>query len=293
MMKDSIGNRIYQYVVTVLLILLAAACILPFVNLLAISLSASGPVMSGQVLFWPKEFTTEVYRMIIKNGTLLAAMRRTIILTVVYVLSAMVMTILCAYPLSEPTLKGKNIFWPFILFTMYFSGGMIPGYLLVNALGLIDTYAALILPGILSTYNMIVMRSFFTSIPASLKESAFIDGANDLDILLKIVLPLSKPVLATIALFYAVARWNGIQDALLYINSPDMAVLQMKLKSMIESAEAVSDIMEGASAQNAQNVVSQTVRSGSLIFSIIPVLIVYPFLQKYFVKGVMIGAVKG
>ena len=247
--------------------------------------------MSGDVFFLPKGFTMEVYKSIIRNGSLVMAMWRTIILTIVYVFVCVTMTLLCAYPLSIPELKGKNFFWPFIMFTMYFSGGMIPNYILVNQLGLIDSYAALILPGMISTYNMIVMRSFLSSIPNALRESAFIDGANDLTIFLKIILPLSKPAIATIALFYAVGRWNGITDALLYINSSSMAVLQIKLKAMVNATEQVNELLEGN--KSSSTMITATMRAGSILFSLIPVLIIYPFLQKYFVKGVMIGAVKG
>lgn len=289
--KESWDNRLFGIGVMTILIVLAALCLLPFLYLLAVSLSESGPVMRGEVTFWPKEFTVEVYKTIIQNGDLVRAMARTILLTVVYVAVSMVMTILCAYPLSEPNLRGRKILWPFIIFTMYFSGGMIPTYLLISDLGLIDSMASLILPGMISTYNMIVLRSFFTSIPLSLRESAYIDGAGDFKIMTKIILPLSKPSLATIALFYGVARWNNLQDALLYINDVDKAVLQLKLKQLIDNTETISEMLEGATAAN--TMVTETVRAGSLLFSLIPVLLVYPFLQKYFVKGVMIGAVKG
>lgn len=288
--RESLNNRIFSDVVMVLLLFLGAMCLLPFLYLLAVSLSKAGPVMRGEVFLIPKGFTTEVYQTIAQNGSLVKAMWRSIVLTVGYVVAAMVMTVLCAYPMSEPGLKGKKILWPFFIFTMYFSGGMIPSYLLVNNLGLIDSMLALILPGMISTYNMIVMRSFFSSIPESLKESAYIDGAGDMTILTKIVLPLSKPALATIALFYAVSRWNGMQDALLYINDPQKTILQIKLRQMIVNSEAISEMLEGVAGELP---VAQTLRAGSLIFSLIPVLLIYPFLQKYFVKGVMIGAVKG
>lgn len=178
------------------------------------------------------------------------------------------------------------------MFTMYFSGGMIPSYLVVHKLGLIDSYLALILPCALSTYNMIVMRTAFAGIPESLRDAALIDGAGDLTILTRVVLPLSKPTLATISLFYAVGRWNGLQDGLLYINDPNKAILQLSLKQIVQSSQTFSDlVLEGATS--ASMIPAQTVRAGALIFSMIPILIIYPFLQKYFVKGTMIGSVKG
>ena len=289
--KKSWDNRIFMLVTVIIVLLLAATCIVPFVYLLALSLSGEGAVMRGEVFLWPKEFTTQVYESIFNDGTLLAAMRRTILLTVAYVVVCMVMTVLCAYPLSIGDLKGKKIIMAIVMFSMYFSGGLIPGYLLVSGLGLIDSYWALILPGALSTYNMIVLRTAFAGIPTSLKEAALIDGAGDLIILTKIVLPLSKATLATVALFYMVARWNAVQDSMLYINDPAKYVVQARLKEMLLSMEAVEQIMQEGDL--GFRTPPETIRSGSLVFSIIPVMIVYPFLQKYFVKGTMIGSVKG
>lgn len=285
-------DRIFSILVTMIVFLLTAACLIPFIYLLAVSLSDSTPVLRGEVFLIPKDFTLETYRRLVENGSLIKAMERTILLTIVSVGVSMVMTVLCAYPLSVPGLKGKKILLVFIMFTMYFSGGMIPSYLVVNKLGLIDSYWSLILPCALSTYNMIVMRTAFAGLPESLRDAALIDGAGDLTILTRVVLPLSKPTLATIALFYAVGRWNGLQDGLLYINDPQKAILQLCLKQIVQSAQSFSNLMlEGASS--AEMLPTQTIRAGSLIFSMIPILIIYPFLQKYFVKGTMIGSVKG
>jgi len=290
--KQSLDNQIFFCITIAIILFITAICIIPFIYLIAVSLSGSGPVLRGEVFLWPKEFSLDVYKNIFKNGTMVSAMGRTIVVTFVTVIVSMVMTILCAYPLSVPGLLGKKIIIPFIMFTMYFSGGLIPGYLLINGLGLVDSYWSLIIPGAVSTYNMLVLRSFFYSIPSTLKEAAVIDGAGDVKILLKVVLPLSKPSLATIALWVAVGRWNGLQDALLYINDPSKAVLQVRLKQMIMSSDAINELLvEGSSAGNV--VPLQTARAGALMFSMIPILIVYPFLQKYFVKGTMLGSVKG
>lgn len=290
--RQSWDNRLFSLAVMTVVLILTAMCIIPFIYLLAVSLSGIGPVQRGEVFLLPRQFTLSVYETIVKNGTLLKSMQRTIFLTAAYVLIAMTMTILCAYPLSEPGLRGKKYIFPFIMFTMYFSGGMIPGYLLINGLGLIDSYWALILPGAISTYNMIVMRSFFAAVPTALREAALIDGAGDVTILLRVILPLSKPVIATLTLFYAVSRWNGMQDALLYINDPAKTVLQIRLKQMIQNTNAVNELMaEGAAVDSVMAL--QTVRAGALMFSLIPVMLVYPFLQKYFVKGTTIGSVKG
>lgn len=290
--KMAWDDRIFSIVVTAIVFILTAACLIPFVYLLAVSLSGSTPVLRGEVFLLPRDFTLETYQSLIDNGSLIKAMERTILLTIVYVGVSMVMTVLCAYPLSVPGLKGKKPLLVFVMFTMYFSGGMIPSYLVVNKLGLIDSYWSLILPCALSTYNMIVMRTAFAGIPESLRDAALIDGAGDLTILTRIVLPLSKPTLATIALFYAVGRWNGLQDGLLYINDPGKAILQLSLKQIVQNSQSFSNLMlEGAAS--ADMLPSQTIRAGSLIFSMIPILIIYPFLQKYFVKGTMIGSVKG
>lgn len=290
--KMAWDDRIFSILVTAIVFILTAACLIPFIYLLAVSLSGSTPVLRGEVFLLPRDFTLETYQSLIENGSLIRSMERTILLTIVYVGVSMVMTVLCAYPLSVPGLKGKKPLLVFIMFTMYFSGGMIPSYLVVNKLGLIDSYWSLILPCALSTYNMIVMRTAFAGIPESLRDAALIDGAGDLTILTRIVLPLSKPTLATIALFYAVGRWNGLQDGLLYINDPGKAILQLSLKQIVQSAQSFSNLMlEGAAS--ADMLPSQTIRAGSLIFSMIPILIIYPFLQKYFVKGTMIGSVKG
>ena len=289
--KQSWDNKLFSVIVYAMVVLLTIVCLIPFINILALSLSGAEAVNRGDVFLIPKDFSFSVYGSILGNKSYLRSMVISILLTLVYVVVTVVMTICCAYPLSEPTLKGKKIIIPFIMFTMYFSGGMIPGYVLIHKLGLIDSYWALIIPGAISTYNMIVMRAFFGGIPMSLRESARIDGAGDFKILLKIVLPLSKPVLATISLYYAVGRWNGMSDALLYINDPRKKVLQIYLKQMIDSVAGFTEILAGVEAEVPP--VLETVRSGALMVSLIPVLIIYPVLQKYFVKGAMIGSLKG
>ena len=290
-MKQSLNDKMFSIIVYLVVGILTVLCIAPFLHLLAVSLSGTDAVLRGEVFLVPKKFSLEVYYTIVENGTLVKAMFRSIMLTIVYVLVAMTVTIMCAYPLSEPGLKGKKFLVPFIMFTMYFSGGLIPSYLLVNGLGLVDSYWSLILPCAISTYNMIVLRSFFSNVPVALREAAFMDGAGDFTILMKVILPLSKPALATITLFYAVSRWNAMQDALMYISNPSKAVLQVRLKQMIQNSSAINELLEGAAASVATPV--QTARAGAMMFSLIPIIIIYPFLQKYFVKGTMIGSVKG
>lgn len=285
------GEVAFLILTKILMLIFAVMCLYPFLYVLAVSLSSPGPVMRGEVYLIPKGFSLEVYQKIFSEGTLVSATIRSIIITIVYVIMAMTMTILCAYPLSVPELKGKKILNRVIIFTMYFSGGTIPSYLVVRSLGLIDNYLALVLPCCLSVYNMIVLRSFFTSIPVSLREAAIIDGAGDGTILMKVVLPMSKPAIATVSLYYCVSRWNAFMDSLLYFNDPTKAVLQLRLKQLVMNADSINSMMEGATAGN--TMIAQTVRSGALMFSMVPIMLVYPFLQKYFVKGTMIGSVKG
>jgi putative aldouronate transport system permease protein len=196
-------------------------------------------------------------------------------------------TILAAYPLTKKRLKGRNVLLLMMLFTMYFSGGLIPDYLNVKNLGLLDTPLALILPGMMSVYYMIILKSFFQNLPDSLEEAAHLDGCNELQILLKIVLPLSKPALATVSLLYAVFRWNYFQDALFYITDQNLYTIQLKLYNVIN----ISQQMSGENVN--VNLPSEALKAASIMFGTVPILLVYPWLQKYFVSGIMIGAVKG
>ena len=290
--RESFGDNVLKVVVYTLVTLLSLTCVLPILNVLASSFSSVDALNAGKVTFWPIGWNIDAYKTIIDNGSLLRSMVYSLEVTVIYVVLTLVMTVLCAYPLSQPGLVGKGVIWPIILFTMYFSGGMIPHYLLIRDLNMLNTMWCLIIPGAISTYNMILMRSFFSSIPDALREAALVDGANDATTLVKIILPLSKSMLATIALFYAVSRWNAVQDGMIYITDPTKYILQVRLKNIILSSTALNELMaEGASNQTVLQ--TQQIRSASLIVSMIPVLVVDPFLQKYFVKGVMIGSVQG
>ena len=286
-MKD----KVFKIVTISVVVIIAACCLFPFLHILAISFSNKTAVIRGDVLLWPVNFDLSAYKAVFTNKELMDSMWFSLLLTVVYTVFALAMTILCAYPLSRPGLKFKSPILLYILFTMYFSGGMIPSYLNIKSLGLLDTFWVLVFPTVLSTYNMILMKSFFQSMPRELEESAYVDGANDLVVLIKIVLPLSKAMLATIALFYAVSRWNGFMDAILYINDESMYTIQLRLRQLIQSSQ-VSSMMEEIPEMK-DDLVAETIKAGCMVFSMIPVMIIYPWLQKYFVKGVMIGSVKG
>ena len=283
-----------QIILVAVILLLSLTCILPFINIVALSLSSKSAITRGQVTLWPVEFTLDTYKYLLNNDEMVASLGYTVEITVIYTLFAMILTILMAYPLTKKRLKGGKFFNFLALFTMYFSGGIIPIYQNINELGLMNTMWALILPGMLSTYNMIIMKSFFQSLPVELEEAATIDGANDFQILIRVYLPLSLASIATLTLFYAVGKWNSFQDALYYIQDRSLQPLQLKLYNAIQGATKAVDTAnaEGGSYQ-AANAVSESVKYATIIFATVPILVVYPFVQRYFVSGVTIGAVKG
>ena len=274
-----------------LVILLAVLiCVIPVWHIVALSISGRTAVLSGQVWLVPKAIDWNAYISVFNDTSMQRALVFSVILTAVYTALAMLFSVLLAYPLSKRYLPGVHPMLVFILIPMYFTGGVIPQYLWVKRLGLLDNPWALVWPILVSTYNTIILRNFFQSIPDSLEESARLDGCNDFGILFRIVMPLSTAALATISLFYAVSRWNSYTDVLYYINSSKWYTLQWKLYQVVfNSTDTEVNMLEGG--RNA--VLAETVKSAAIVFSTVPILIVYPFLQKYFVQGVMIGAVKG
>jgi putative aldouronate transport system permease protein len=237
--------------------------------------------------------TMEQYRYVFMDPSFTWSMWWTAILTVICTLVSLTMTVLCAYPLTYDWLKGKLFINTVIIFTMYFSAGTIPNYILMKDLGLLNNPLVLIIPNCLSVFNMIILRSFFFGIPDSLRESAEIDGANPFTVLIKIYLPLSAPVLATLALFYAVGRWNGFTDALLYINAaPQWVPIQLKLWQLIQNMTSI-DVTTVEMVAGSIPRASDAIKAAAIMFATVPILIVYPWLQRYFIAGVTIGAVKG
>jgi putative aldouronate transport system permease protein len=279
-------------------------CILPILNLLAQSLSSSQSVINRRVTFWPVVFdqvknvyrtgvTLESYRYVFLDPSFVHSLWWTGALTVICTFWSLTITILCAYPLTYDWLKGKGLINTLIIFTMYFSAGTIPNYILMKNLGLLNNPLVLILPNCLSVFNMIILRSFFFGIPESLRESAEIDGANPIIVLIRIYLPLSAPVLATLALFYAVGRWNGFSDALLYINAaPQWVPIQLKLYQLINNMSSI-DVATQEMATGSVPRASDAMKAAAVMFATVPILVVYPWLQRYFISGVTIGAVKG
>lgn len=289
--KFSFG--ILDAVIYLIVIICILACVIPFANVLAMSFSSTRAVNAMEVRLLPIEFTTQTYLMVFRDVPMMRSMGFSIMLTLVYTALAMFLTVCAAYALHVDRLKGKKTLMIMLIITMYFSGGMIPEYINMKNLGLIDKFWSLVLPGAFSVYNMIIMRSFFRSgIPASIEESAYIDGCSDIGILVRIVLPIAKPVLATITLFYAVGRWNGFSDALLYINSPKLYPIQLKLYQIIYNSMSL-DIQQQEGAAAALRIPADSLKSASVMFTTIPILLIYPYLQKHFVTGITLGSIKG
>jgi putative aldouronate transport system permease protein len=298
------GTKVGDTVVFVLCIFIILLCLMPMLNLFAQSFSSSQAVINGRVSFLPVVhnyeentygygFSMESYRYVFLDPAFTRSMWWTAILTVICTVLSLTMTTLCAYPLTYDWLKGKGVINTIIIFTMYFSAGTIPNYILMKTLNLLNNPLVLIIPNCLSVFNMIILRSFFFGIPDSLRESAEIDGANPFTCLVKIYLPLSGPVLATLALFYAVGRWNGFGDALLYINAaPQWVPIQLKLWQLIQNQTSI-DISTVEMVAGTVPRASDAIKAAAIMFATVPILVVYPWLQRYFIAGVTIGAVKG
>lgn len=280
-------RRLSDYAIAGVILIAVIICLVPFLYILSESLSSNQAIISQAVTIYPIDINIEAYKVVFGDHSMIYSMFYTIILTLGFALLALTVTILAAYPLTKKRLKGRSAILLLMLITMYFSGGLIPDYLNIKNLHLLNTPWALILPGMMSVYNMIIMKSFFQSLPDSLLEAAHLDGCNELQILYKIVLPLSKPALATITLLYAVFRWNYFQDALFYITNEHLNTIQLKLYNVISlSQELVGENIN-------VNLPSEALKAASIMFGTIPILLVYPWLQRYFVSGIMIGAVKG
>lgn len=278
-----------DWVVVFLCGILIAICLLPIINIAARSFSSADALMRNQVFLWPVDFNLDAYSRVFTSERYTRSLIFTVILTIICVIVSLVMTALCAYPLTYDKLPGRNIINSFALITMYFGAGTIPTYLLIRNLGMLDQPSVLIIPSCLSVFNMILMRSFFYGIPDSLRESAEIDGAGPMAVLLRIYLPLSKPVIATLALFYAVGRWNGYTDALLYMKDTRFYPIQLLLYFLLNNSMSLeAATQEGFMAPGT----SESIKSATVMFATVPILLVYPWLQKYFIVGVSLGAVK-
>lgn len=287
------SDKTFDVIVGILAAIVILIVLVPLVFVAAASFSDPDRVIRGEVLFWPKGVTLKAYTMVFENKDIWRGFANTIFYTAAGTFISVIMTILAAYPLSRKNLRGRNVIMMAILFTMYFSGGMVPTYLLVRDLGMYNTIWALLIPNALSTYNLIVAKTFFeNSIPEELYESARLDGCGNIPMLIKIVLPLSKAIMAVLVLYYAVAIWNAYFDALIYIKDSSMHPLQIVLRNILLLGQ--TEQMGTNDVGMAEKIkMAEAIKYSVIVVSSIPMLALYPFVQKYFVKGVMIGAVKG
>ncbi|NOU69417.1 ABC transporter permease subunit [Paenibacillus sp. LMG 31461] len=283
------GEKIFGVLNYVLLTLLSLTMLLPFIHLLAKALSSEAYVLAKDITFWPIGLQFNSFNYVLQNKQFLTTFGNSVFITVVGTFLSLLITMLSAYPLSKQSFPAKRVILFLYVLTMFFSGGIIPTYLVVKAIGLTNTLWAMIIPGLLAPFNLILMRSFFMSIPDALDESARMDGASNTRILFTIYLPLSMSSIATITMFYAVGYWNNFFSAMLYITDRNLMPLQIYLKSIIqnESSVSVGDI------EALLNTSPESIRAATIICAVVPILLIYPFLQKYFVKGALVGAVKG
>ena len=289
-MKKKAKIDLFDIIIFIILFLTIVVMLYPFLLIVASSLSDPVLVMQNKVGIFPKGFTLQNYKMIFQKNDIWLSYWNTICYTVVGTVIGLVLTVLTAYPLSRSKFVGKKKFSMLIAFTMIFTGGMVPNFMVIRSLNWLDTIWAVTVPGCMSAYYLIVTRTFFEAIPASIEESARIDGANDFQILGRIILPLSGPILATLTLFYAVAHWNSFFGPLIYLNSKSKFPLQIMLRSMLIEGN-VADFAGQVDTGNLM--VATSIKYTCIVVTSLPIICVYPFLQKYFVKGVMIGAVKG
>ncbi|CAI6085677.1 carbohydrate ABC transporter permease [Cohnella sp. JJ-181] len=291
-MTRSRGERLFDGANVAIVLLLSAVTLYPFLYVLIASVSDPAWVVKMRGLVWfPHGFSLESYKLVFDNPAILTGYGNTLLYVVVGTALNILMTSLGAYALSRQNVKWKNPVMFLIVFTMFFNGGLIPTYLLVNNLGMLDSRWALIVPSAMSAYNLIIMRTAFQSVPASLEESAKLDGANDFTVLFRIVLPLSMPVVAVMILFYGVGHWNSWFNALIYLRNRELYPLQLILREILIT-NSTDSMMTGVGGADKMPI-GETIKYAAIIVATVPILLLYPFLQKYFVKGVMIGAVKG
>ena len=288
-MKASKGYRAFQCINTVIMILVIFVTLYPFIYLVAQSFSSDAAVSAGKVTLLPIDFNLNTYKYILRDNQFFKYYFNTIAYTVVSTFISVSFTALLAYPLSKPRLRLNKVITPMVVFTMYFAGGTIPNYIVVTQwLGLQDSVWSIILPNAISTFNLLVMKSFFAGLPEELEEAASIDGMDTYRIFVKIILPLSKPIIATMCLFYMVGMWNEWFTTMLYLDSKDKWPIALYVRQLVEGANN-TEIGSSADASSVQ----ATLKSATMVLTSIPIMCVYPFVQKYFVQGMTIGAVKG
>lgn len=291
MVRDrSVSAKVFEVVVHIVMVFVLLITLLPVIHVISISFSSTQAISRGDVSLWPVEFSVTAYRSIFKSGNVPRSFLNSVYYTVLGTGINMILTTMMAYPLSRTYLTFRKFYNVLVLVTMFFSGGLIPTFLTVKNLGLYDTVWAIVLPGAISTWNLIIMRTFFMNLPLELEESAQLDGANDFTIFFRIILPLSKASIATIALFYGVSHWNNWFNAMIYFKNSRSYPLQTILRSIVINSEVTDEIQID---DPLDRVSTEGIKYSTLVVSMVPMMLIYPFVQKYFVKGVMIGSLKG
>lgn len=300
MKKMSWQDRIFDILTKTIVIVIFLATLYPVLFVISASISDPALVSSGQMLLFPKGFTLEGYKYLFGYDEIWIGYANTIFYTIVGTICNLVATIPCAYALSRTELKGRNVIMKIFVFTMYFSGGLVPSFLNIKSLGLYNTRTVLMVSGLVSTYNLIVARTFFaSSIPKELQEAAQLDGASDFDILTKVVVPLSKPIISVLMLYYGVAHWNSYFTPMIYLEDRTKYPLQLFLKEILTQSQVALDSLSGGDSVGAvlqllqQQDTANLLKYALIIVSSLPLMIIYPFLQKHFEKGIMIGSIKG
>ncbi|MFD0675610.1 MULTISPECIES: carbohydrate ABC transporter permease [unclassified Paenibacillus] len=285
------SGRIFDICNVLFMLFLIVVTLYPLYYMGIVSISAGDAVNRGEVYFLPKGLNLQAYDVIMADASILRAYANTLFYTTAGVVINLIMTALCAYPLSRGYLFGRAVLSLFVIFTMFFDSGLIPRYMVIHSLGMVNTVWAILIPTAINVFNMILMRTFFENIPDSLHESATVDGAGEFRILLQVVLPLSMPVMATMFLFYAVAHWNSFFPALIYLNEKNLYPLQIILRNIVIAGDMASQTASTGAEELA--VMSLNIKYATVYVAILPVLFLYPFVQKYFVQGAMLGSVKG
>jgi putative aldouronate transport system permease protein len=291
-LKSTYSEKVFYVCNYIWLSIVGLSIILPVVHIVAKSLSSAHAVASGAVYFWPVDWSNEAYRALIEGTSIKQSFMNSIIITVVGTCLSLWFTLIAAYPLSRAGFIGRRFYTMAVLFTMLFSGGLIPTYLVVKTLGLVNSYGALWLLGLVSVFNMLVVKNFFEGLPKELEEAAKIDGCGEWGIFIRMAIPLSVPVLAAVGLFYGVGFWNSFMNVMIYINKSSMLNLTVLIQQMIQSQSLLTEI-NNLQSEDQRMLTPESIKSAGIIVMVVPMLVVYPFVQKYFVKGVMIGAIKG
>lgn len=291
-LKKNKIDRVVDAALYTCLTVFGLATLFPLYFVVVMSITPIAEVLrNGGFVLWPEQATLDAYKYIFKSDRVPDALKITILVTTLGTFCNLLITSLLAYPLSKKYLPGRNVVLVGIVFTMLFSGGLIPLYLVVSATGLLNSIWALIIPGLVSTFNMLIMKSYFENLPAEVEEASKVDGCSDLQVLIRIVLPLSMPIVATLGLFYGVNHWNAYFGGIMYLTDKELMPIQVVLRNMIVTPSVSQEL--GVNVQDLQQLPPETIKMATVVVATMPILLVYPFLQKYFVKGMLLGSIKG